>query len=517
MLSRIRVLLTFTFFLVFWLLPAFVMHFTRTQHALLTTHDLINLSLLRNTTAIALVAVVTTLLLGLPTAYYLAYANFRFRNLLSVMLLLPLSIPPYVSAIGWLNITHYTIQGETFLSLVMAGLVFGSCYFPIIAILSATGFLQIEKRLEESARLTHKDRAVFFKISIPLARPFILSGAILVFLFVVLDYGVPDFFMIPTYSIEIFTQFSLHNLKAAVIATYPLLLVTIALAIIEALLVRGSTYIPEYEGAANEYRKKSRLAPILIATFIIASAGIPITALIKMAGGFSNYTTVIRSSAVAFGNTILFGLISGISIILFGFIWAHLIDTSKRGKTFLKCLSNVNLGIPGALIAISLIMMWNRSITIWIYHTILIIIICNFARFSPIAFKVIMAPFTSMSPHLKDLNRMISAGYVQKIRRIFIPLCRNGLLFGFVIAFLFSVRELESTLLILPPGKETIPIRIFSLIHYGAFAHVAVLSLGLVLIGFTVSLLVLSFMKSPEAKANYKSQIPNYKQYTKTK
>lgn len=495
MLARFRFLLIFMLFLLFWLMPALVVHFAGEQQTMLAVQDLLKGILLRNTMFIAVVAVSVALLLGLPAAYYLAYAEFRFRQPLLIMLLLPLSMPPYVGAIGWLNLLNYRIRGEGILSLFLAGLIFGLSYFPVIAFLSMMGFLQIEKRLEESARLTHKDRTVFLKISLPLAKPFILSGAILVFLFVVLDYGVADFFMIQTYSIEIFTQFSLHNLRIALSATYPLLLLTITLAITEILLVRNSTYMPRYEDWNRHHRRKSRFAPLMIAAFIIISAGIPVASLLKMAGNLSNYTSALRSSCMAFWNTLFFGMLAGVLIVGFGFLWAHTVDHIRKCNTLLKCLSNLNLAIPGGLIAIGLIMMWNRPSTSWVYRTITILVLCYFARFSPIAFKVIFAPFSTMTSQLKDLTRMTSGAFLPKMVRIFLPLARNGIVFGFIISFLFSIRELEATLLILPPGKETIPIRIFSLIHYGAHEHVAVLALGLIAMGFAVSLLALSLVK----------------------
>jgi iron(III) transport system permease protein len=495
MCSRIRLFIILLLFLVFWLLPAFVMHFVPSEKALVTANDFLQFALLMNTVIIASAAIIVALLLGLPAAYYIAYANFPFRNFFTLMLLLPLSIPPYIGALGWLHLTNYAIQGETLASLTVAGILFGLSYFPIIALFSAMGFIQIENQIEESARLTHTDRRVFLQISVPLAKPFIIAGAILVFLLVVLDHGVADFFMIQTYSIEIFTQFSLHNLRGAVAATYPLLFLAITLAVIESLLVRNSSYIPSPDSLTGTYRKKSVFAPVLFTLLLIFSAGMPIASIIHMAGGIPHYLEAFHSSIISFGNTFLFGVLSSIVIVLFGFFWAHTIDSFERSKTLLKALSNINLAIPGGLIAISLILMWNRPFTNWIYHTASIIIICNFARFSPIAFKAIMAPFTTTAQHFKDLTKMLSGGYLPKIRYIFFPLARRGLLLGFLIAFLFSIRELSSMLLILPPGKETVPIRIFSLIHYGAHQHVAVLSLGLIMLGFAVSLITLSFAR----------------------
>lgn len=495
MCSRIRLSIFILLFLLLWLLPAFVMHFAPSGKALVTAHDFFKFVLFKNTAFISLSAIAVALLLGLPAAYYIAYANYAFRHFFTLMLLLPLSIPPYITAIGWLHLTNYAIQGETVGSLLMAGTLFGLSYFPIIALFSAMGFMQIENQIEESARLTHADRSIFFRISMPLARPFIIAGTILVFLFVVLDHGVADFFMIQTYSIEIFTQFSLHNLRGAVTATYPLLFLAIALAVIESLLIRNSSYIPSPDSLAGAYRKRSAFAPVLFTLLILLSAGIPIGSIMHIAGGISNYIEAFRSAAASFGNTLLFGVLSALAIVVFGFFWAHMIDSIKWGKTILKMLSNINLAIPGGLIAISLILMWNRPFTNFIYHTAAIIIICDFARFSPIAFKAITAPFSTTAHQLKDLTRMINGGYLLKIRYIFFPLAQRGLLLGFLIAFLFSIRELSSMLLILPPGKETIPIRIFSLIHYGAHEHVAVLSLALIFLGFAVSLITLSFAR----------------------
>ncbi len=493
--SRIRLFFIILLFLVFWLLPAFMMYLAPSENSLITVHDFLSSAPLVNTVIIAVTAIFIAFLLGLPAGYYISYARFPLRNLFTLLLLLPLSIPPYINAIGWLHLTNYALQGKNIVSLIVAGILFGLSYFPIIALFSAMGFMQIENQIEESARLTRSNGSVFFHISLPLAKPFIIAGTILVFLFVVMDHGVADFFMIQTYSIEIFTQFSLHNLRGAVSATCPLLLIAMTLAVIESLLVRDNSYIPSADSPAGAFRQKSIFAPWLFILLLIISAGIPIGSIMHMAGGISHYIEGFRSAAASFGHTMLFGVLSALAIVVFGFFWAHTIDSLKRGKTILKALSNINLAIPGGLIAISLIIMWNRPFTDWIYHAAGIIVICNFARFSPIAFKAISAPFTTTAQQLKDLTTMLRGGYLLKMRHIFFPLARRGLLLGFLIAFLFSIRELSSMLLILPPGKETVPIRIFSLIHYGAYEHVAVLSLALILLGFAVSLITLSFAR----------------------
>jgi iron(III) transport system permease protein len=53
---------------------------------------------------------------------------------------------------------------------------------------------------------------------------------------------------------------------------------------------------------------------------------------------------------------------------------------------------------------------------------------------------------------------------------------------GFFIAFILSLGELGTTLLVIPPGRETIPIKIYNLMHYGADQLVAALCLILIVI-----------------------------------
>jgi iron(III) transport system permease protein len=52
---------------------------------------------------------------------------------------------------------------------------------------------------------------------------------------------------------------------------------------------------------------------------------------------------------------------------------------------------------------------------------------------------------------------------------------------GLFIVFILCFGELGMTLLVMPPGRETIPIKIYNLMHYGADQMVAALCLILVL------------------------------------
>jgi iron(III) transport system permease protein len=64
---------------------------------------------------------------------------------------------------------------------------------------------------------------------------------------------------------------------------------------------------------------------------------------------------------------------------------------------------------------------------------------------------------------------------------------KQNVLAVFFIVFVLSLGELSTTLLIIPPGRETIPIKIYNLMHYGAEQEVAALCLILVGIIFSIA------------------------------
>jgi len=65
----------------------------------------------------------------------------------------------------------------------------------------------------------------------------------------------------------------------------------------------------------------------------------------------------------------------------------------------------------------------------------------------------------------------------------------------FLVGMVFSLRELEISLLTVPPGGETLPIRVFNLLHYGAGADVARLSL---LLAFPIAIAAFGIMRKLE-------------------
>ena len=68
---------------------------------------------------------------------------------------------------------------------------------------------------------------------------------------------------------------------------------------------------------------------------------------------------------------------------------------------------------------------------------------------------------------------------VQDWLRVRLPLLTPGLLAALCVAFALTLGELGATLIVAPPGQQTLTMRIYNYLHYGASDTVAGLCLAM--------------------------------------
>jgi iron(III) transport system permease protein len=65
--------------------------------------------------------------------------------------------------------------------------------------------------------------------------------------------------------------------------------------------------------------------------------------------------------------------------------------------------------------------------------------------------------------------------------KIIFPQLHPSLIVAFFLVFICCFSELSATLLLVPPGRETIAVKVYNLMHYGADAMVSSLCLFIIL------------------------------------
>ncbi|TPG67197.1 molybdate ABC transporter permease subunit [Hymenobacter nivis] len=141
------------------------------------------------------------LLLGVPLAYWLAYARFRAKPLVEAVVSLPLVLPPTVIGFYLLlafsddtALGHFLINTLGLsLNFTFAGILVGSVVYnlPFMMQPLQAGFQQVPRSLREAAYTLGKSRGTtLWRVLLPNMRPALLSGAVLTFAHTLGEFGV---------------------------------------------------------------------------------------------------------------------------------------------------------------------------------------------------------------------------------------------------------------------------------------------------------------------------------------
>lgn len=153
-------------------------------------------SILVTTLFTALKVTLFTLLLGYPTAYFLARTTSRFKNLLLISTILPFLVSALVRAYGWIvilgdtGIINQLLQGIGLIDepikilYTMNGVIIGMVHLliPYMVLSIATVLQNIQPNIEMAAHsLGANSFKTFMKVIFPLSLPGVITGSILVF------------------------------------------------------------------------------------------------------------------------------------------------------------------------------------------------------------------------------------------------------------------------------------------------------------------------------------------------
>jgi molybdate transport system permease protein len=162
----------------------------------LSPHDIIDalrtpaaFTALRLSVTTTMISLAITLTLGTPLAYILARSDFRGRHVADAIVDLPIVVPPAVAGLALLLVfgrtgtfspllAHLGIQLSFTTAAVVMAQVFVSSPFYVRA--ARAGFINIDRTLEAaSATLGMGPLRTFAFVTVPLALPALLGGAVL--------------------------------------------------------------------------------------------------------------------------------------------------------------------------------------------------------------------------------------------------------------------------------------------------------------------------------------------------
>lgn len=449
-----------------------------------------------NTVFLLIACSVMVLILGVTASWLVARYEFPFRKQLEWLLILPLAIPSYIVAYAYAGILDYggsleLIQRYLGMEFTRIDIMnrFGLAFvlsislFPYVYVSTRAFFLNSANNLLEASRMLGVGEIrSFFKLVLPLSRPAIIAGMILVLMEVLNDYGAAYYFGVYTFTTGIFRSwFSLEEPETAIYLSALLLLLVFALILFEKWQRRKIQYANESKKNERIYRKttskgKQFLIFCLVITPVIFGFFIPVAQLLYWA--FLTYSSVfeydfILLSLQTFGIAFITASVTVIlaTLLIFAAKWNRI--------SIIKSISRLGVlgyAIPGAVVAIGVMIpilaldRWLMDLVYkisgspggFIIHGTLFALVYAYAvRFLAVAYNPIESTALKVSNTIPDASKTLGVGNFKTFFKIEYPLIKTGLLSAFILVFVDVLKELPLTLILKPFQVNTLAVKAF--------------------------------------------------------
>jgi len=437
-------------------------------------------TLLGNTAVVAGVAALACIPAGIVLAVALFRTDLRFRLAGIVLLLLTAAIPLFIVSGAVFSI----IGKDRWLGMApVVGLVHAVVHLPIVTLIVGAALRSVSADTEEAALVEGAGPVrTLFSVTLPMAIGGIVASLVVVMLWVTTDYSVSDLVVVRTFAEEVYTLYAVRPHEAALVCVPQIVLFGGLLWYLRSGFLAGcegeETQVASEEPYRFRVRRHRRLLSVVTATVVLALAATPVATLFARlcdARSLRRYawlfTGEIQTSIwTSFSAAVL------VAVLGLGLAWYAV--RRPRWRPVIAAFVVLMLAIPAPVLGMGLIAVFNRDGPLgYVYGSPGMLVLAYTFRFLPVA-VILLIPAVRAIPLECELSAKVDGcGGVATWWHIVWPLCLpQALLVVFAVAAL-SFGELPCSLLVTPPGYDTVGKRFFDLIHMGLYPDVAVLGL----------------------------------------
>ena len=484
------------------------------------------------TAIIATTSSLACCLLAAPMGWLVARTDMPLRRTVRALVTASFVTPPFLGAIAWellaapnsglLNQAFRALTGapqdEHLLNIYsLPGLIFViSCYtFPYVFVLVANSLDRIPGELEDaSSILGGRAWATARRVTIPLALPALLAGALVAFLQAMTLFGSPAILAIPagfhTMTTKIWSLFQYPpKPELAAAASLPLLVLTVFLLRAEHVILgrRGYTVVGGKQGDPRLIRLGRVKWVALGAAFIVLlnPVFLPYFALLNAAFSrvasqlvsFGNFTLhnihfvffELSSTRLVLKNTLVLGVLSAtigtLIAVVIGYLTARKAIAGHRALGF---LATAPVAVPGIVLGVGLFLSYTRPPFV-LYGTLWILLIAFVTIAMPAAYQQLQSAYRAVHPDLEDACRILGGTRLQALAHITAPLLRTSVIATWCFIFVGVIRELSAAIMLFTSETKVISVLIFDLNESGDLGAISVLGIMMLIVTFAVVIL----------------------------
>jgi iron(III) transport system permease protein len=468
-----------------------------------------------NTLAIGLLATVTTTMIAVPLAFAIARLDVPGKLLMTGLAALPLVLPSFVGAYALVLLLGRS--GVVTQTLNAWGIPFGSIYgtpgivavytltlYPYVLLPTLAGLKAVDITVEEAAQnLGSSPARTFRTVTLPVIIPSVLSGALLVFIETIENFGVPavlaeDKPILAVEAYKLFIGETATNPSAAAVLGVLLIMLTASVLIIQRrYLARhrfatGARAVPPLIKVGAGWRTLATAycwAVVLLA--LVPFFAIVVLSFMEFRGpvlhahfSLGNYAELFAVAGGPLSNTLMFATLAACGAALIGVPIGWVLVRSRTGWTsFLDIVSTMPFAVAGTVLAIGLVIAFNSG---WLLLTggWLIMLLAYTVRKLPFTVRSSSAILHQIDPSLEEASISLGVSPLRTLIGLIVPLMLGGIVAGMVLTWVTVASELSSTVVLYSGPWRTLTIIMFQALE-GSGAGVAVAAAS-VLIAITL-------------------------------
>ena len=468
-----------------------------------------------------------TLFIGTGTAWLITNFNFHGKRFFEWALILPLAIPPYILAYTFTGLfdsygTLNNLSRDLFQlgdgvnifpnvrNIYGAVVVFSFTLYPYVYLVSRSAFINQSRSMLESGRMLGLSQfGIFYKLSLPLIRPAMIGGVMLVVMETLSDFGAVEHFAVQTFTTGIFrTWYGMGDLNTAMQLASMLLIFVGVFLFVErksrkqaAFTTNASNFRPiqidQLSGVYSVLAFIACLMPILIGFLL------PISELLVWAINYnlSFFNEKFIKTAM---NTVYLSIAAAILCSTLALLINFSIRLNKsRFLNILNSFLSIGYAVPGLILAVGIVQLMtfldrslflssNFILTGSLIGLILAYIIKSYA----LSNSTFESGMENISPRIDDSARVLKSTGWNLLGRIHFPLLKTSFLTSILLVTSEVVKELPATLILRPFNFDTLAVSTYIYAAEERMFEAAAPSIAIIIVGLIPIIILTKMIRS---------------------
>jgi iron(III) transport system permease protein len=460
---------------------------------------------------------------GFGLAWLVIRTNTPAKGFAQLAALLPLIVPGILNKVAWslllsphrgpINVAFRDVGLPTFNVFSLSGMVFVQSMHvvPVAYLMGVASFTSMDASLEEAAMASGASPTRTFRaITLRMARPAILSAALLMFVQTISTFEVPQLIGVPG------RRYVFVSRIYAALQTFPpdygtvgvigmFVMVVASIGLIVAQRLSRSTNVQTITGKGfrmhpqdiGKWRWAGFAAFML---YFLIAAVLPIAMLIwsSLLPGYeqpsfaalhdftlANYHEIAKRPGLV--NSVKNSLITAVASALIvtalsAFVAYITVKTKIVGRTLLDGLATAPIAVPSVVMGVGILYWYLAApLPVHLYGTLTILIVAFVTITLPYGMRYLAPGMAQIKDELEEAATASGASWLQAFRRVFLPLLVPSLLAAFLYTMIVAFREISAAIFLYSSGTEVVSVQVYDLYTNGSYPVVAALGVLMVL------------------------------------